>query len=64
MLRGTYTDQGKGRGVERETVWVQKNEHVQKPEVGMSMVCLRNGRKALEVGAQRVVDEEGEGNPG
>lgn len=28
----------------------------------MSMVLLRNGKRVLEVGAQRVVDEEGEGN--
>lgn len=31
---------------------------------GNHMVCLRNGRKVLEVGAQRVVDEEREGNTG
>lgn len=48
--------------MEREAVWVEKNEQVRKPEVGMSMVLLRNGKKVLEVGAQRVVDEEGEGN--
>lgn len=51
MLKGTETDCWKVRGVERETVWVQKNERVQKPEVGISMVRLRNGRKALDVGA-------------
>lgn len=31
---------------------MKKNEHLQMPEVGMSIMCLSHGRKVLEVGAQ------------